>query len=119
VLIAVREREAAVADADRLAGKALRDMTEDEGLSVREAVKWCGDEITTREATWLRRLVEDDQVGEPKMENNSAVGTAEGLARGATALPDIRVPPATNGAVTLTSGLLGQSTLETRLDEKR
>ena len=94
-------------------------MTEDEGISVREAVKWCGDEITTREATRLRRLAEDDQVGEPKMEKNSAVGTAEGLARGATALPDIRVPPATNGAVTLTSGLLGQSTLETRLDEKR
>src|ERR1035438_2569541 len=78
VLIAVRERQAAMADADRRAGKALRDMTEGEGLSVREAVKWCGDEITTREATRLRRLAEDDQVGEPKMEKNSAVGTAEG-----------------------------------------
>ena len=57
VLVAVRERDAAAADADRRAGNALRDMTEGEGLSAREAVKWCGDEITTREATRLRRLV--------------------------------------------------------------
>jgi len=60
VLIAIRERAAAVADADRRAGKALSHMTEDEGLSVREAVEWCGDEITTREATRLCRLVEDN-----------------------------------------------------------
>lgn len=51
VSVAVREREAAVADADRRAGNALRDMTEDQGLSVREAVERCGDEPTTREAT--------------------------------------------------------------------
>ena len=57
VLVAIRERDAAVAEADRRAGKALREMTEDEGLSVREAVEWCGDEITTREATRLRRCL--------------------------------------------------------------
>ena len=56
VLVAVRQRDAAAADADRQAWKALREMTEEEGLSVREAVQWCGDEITTREATRLRRL---------------------------------------------------------------
>ena len=58
VLVAVRERDAAVADADRRAGHALQAMTEDEGLSVREAVEWCGDEITTREATRLRRTLD-------------------------------------------------------------
>src|SRR5450759_2573324 len=68
VLVAVREREAAVAEADRRAGNALRDMTKDEGLSVREAVEWCGDEITTREATRLCRLAEDVEVGESKVE---------------------------------------------------
>jgi len=57
VLVALREGDAAVADADRRVGKALREMTEDEGLSAREAVEWCGDEITMREATRLRRLV--------------------------------------------------------------
>jgi hypothetical protein len=59
VLVAIRERDVAVADADLRAGNALRDMTEEEGLSVREAVEWCGDEITTREATRLRRVAED------------------------------------------------------------
>ena len=57
VLVAVRERDAAVAEAERRAGEALREMTEDEGLSARDAVEWCGDEITVREATRLRRLV--------------------------------------------------------------
>src|SRR5665647_3446838 len=60
VLVAVRERDAAVAEAERQAGEALREMTEDEGLSVREAVEWCGDEISTREATRLLRLIDAD-----------------------------------------------------------
>ena len=81
VLIAVREREAAVADAERRAGTALREMTEDEGLSVREAVEWCGEEFTTREATRLRRLAEDGGVNERTSDDkNSSAGTAEGLA---------------------------------------
>jgi len=76
VLVAVGERDAAVVDAERRAGQALREMTEDEGLSVREAVEWCGDEITTREATRLRRLAEAD--GDDK---DSTPGTTEGLTR--------------------------------------
>jgi hypothetical protein len=67
VLVAVGEREAAVSEAERRAGKALREMTEDEGLSVREAVEWCGEELTTREATRLRRLGEDGEVGQHKV----------------------------------------------------
>jgi hypothetical protein len=58
VLVALRERDAAVVDAEGRAGQALREMTEDHGLSVREAVEWCGDEISTREVARLRRLVE-------------------------------------------------------------
>src|ERR1035437_850205 len=78
VLVAVGERDAAVVDAERRAGEALREMTEDEGLSVREAVEWCGDEITAREATRLRRLVDADAD-----DRNSTSGTAGGLTRGA------------------------------------
>jgi hypothetical protein len=63
VLVAVGERDAAVDRADRRAGQALREMIEDEGLSVHEAVEWCGDEITTREATRLRRLAENGETG--------------------------------------------------------
>ena len=42
VLTALGERDGAVRDAERRAGQALQTMTEDEGLSVREAVEWCG-----------------------------------------------------------------------------
>jgi|SRR5450759_1812465 hypothetical protein len=65
VLVAIRERDAAVAEGDRRAGKALREMTEDEGLSVREVVEWCGDEITSRDVTRLRRMAGDAGAGQP------------------------------------------------------
>ena len=68
VLVALRERDAAVADADRRAGQALCHMTEDEGLSMREAVEWCGDELTTREARRLRHLAQDGMASEPKVD---------------------------------------------------
>jgi hypothetical protein len=68
VLVAIRERDAALADGDRRAGQALCHMTEDEGLSVREAVEWCGDELTTREVTRLRHLAHDGMASELKVE---------------------------------------------------
>lgn len=52
------------ADQERLAGEALRVMTDDEGLSTREAVAWCGEAITVREAARLKRLVDQDEQGE-------------------------------------------------------
>ena len=58
VLVAIRERDAAVGQAERRAGDALRMMTEDEGLTIREAITWCGGEVTAREAARLRRLAE-------------------------------------------------------------
>ena len=60
VLTAVEERDAAVADTEQRAGAALREMTEAEGLTLSEAVEWCGEEISVREATRLRRLAADD-----------------------------------------------------------
>ena len=63
VLTALGERDGAVKDAERRAGEALRSMSEDEGLSVREAVEWCGTGITVREVTRLRRLARDPQDG--------------------------------------------------------
>ena len=62
VLTALGERDGAVKDAERRAGEALRAMS-DEGLSVREAVEWCGTGITVREVTRLRRLAGDPQDG--------------------------------------------------------
>ena len=63
MLTALGERDGAVRDAERRAGEALRAMSEDEGLSVREAVEWCGAGITVREVGRLRRLVRDPRAG--------------------------------------------------------
>lgn len=56
VMVAVGQRGAAVAETEKRAGQALRELTEVEGLSLGEAVEWCGETITVREATRLRRL---------------------------------------------------------------
>ena len=53
ILTALGERDALVRDAELRAGQALWTMTEDEGLSLREAVDWCGSGLTVREITRL------------------------------------------------------------------
>jgi hypothetical protein len=64
VLTALGERDALVRDVERRAGQALRTMTEDEGLSLREAVEWCGSgALTVREVTRLRQLAHDPPGG--------------------------------------------------------
>src|SRR5215213_9656934 len=82
-LSALGAREGAVQDAERRVGEALRTTTDDEGLSVREAVEWCGNRLTLREITRLRRLDGGQQDGarEPR------VGCAAGLAAPAETLP--------------------------------
>jgi hypothetical protein len=61
VLTALGERDRVVHDAERRAGEALRVMTDDEGLSVRDAADWCGGGVTVRDVTRLRRLGQDSQ----------------------------------------------------------
>jgi hypothetical protein len=56
VLTALGERDALVRDAERRAGQALKTMTDEEGLSLREAVDWCGSGLSVREITRLLRL---------------------------------------------------------------
>src|SRR5829696_10445934 len=63
VLTALGERDALVQDAERRAGQALRTMTNDEDLSLREAVEWCGSGVTVREITRLLRLKGSHQPG--------------------------------------------------------
>jgi hypothetical protein len=62
VMVAIGQRDAAVAETEKRAGEALRELTEVEGLSLGEAVEWCGETITVREATRLRRLGVTDEV---------------------------------------------------------
>ena len=88
VLTAVEERDAAVADTEKRAGAALRQMTEAEGLTLSEAVEWCGEEISVREATRLRRLAGDDggdTAGESSGPTNPAAAQGGGVSAGTAA----------------------------------
>ena len=59
VLTALGERDALVRDAERRAGQALLTMTDEEGLSLREAADWCGSAVTVREMTRYHRLAHE------------------------------------------------------------
>ena len=61
VLTAIGERDSLVRDAERRAAQALRLMTDQEGLSIRDVVEWRGGAITS-EATRLRQLVNDPRL---------------------------------------------------------
>lgn len=58
VVTALAERDALVLACEARAGAALRSLTEGEGLSLREAVAWCGgvEQVSVREATRLRKV---------------------------------------------------------------
>ncbi len=56
VMTAIKERDLSVEQAERRAGEALQRMTTVEGLSLREAVEWCGDSIDLHEAARLRKV---------------------------------------------------------------
>lgn len=64
VMVAIGERDAAVAETEKRAGEALRTLTEREGLSLSEAIEWCGETVTVREATRLRRLARSPHSGD-------------------------------------------------------
>lgn len=53
VLAALEERKAAIAECEIRAGAALRHLTAQEGLSIGEAVDWCGADLVRREAKRL------------------------------------------------------------------
>lgn len=78
VMVAIGERDAAVAETEKRAGQALRELTEREGLSLGEAVEWCGETITVREATRLRRLASEPQAGDDGEQDSDRDGAQGG-----------------------------------------
>jgi hypothetical protein len=66
VLAALGERDALARDAERRAGQALRTMTDNEGLSLREAVDWGGSGVTVRAMTRLSRLAHEMPGGDAR-----------------------------------------------------
>lgn len=64
VAVALAERDAVVSDCEQRAGRALRSLIEEEGLSTQEALVWCGDgTLTGREVYRLIRGVVDEDEG--------------------------------------------------------
>jgi len=72
---ALGERDAAVTAIERRAGEVLQAMTSDEGLTLREAVDWCGG-LTLKEASRLLRMAPDEAARFP-----DASETADGERR--------------------------------------
>ncbi|OLT21263.1 hypothetical protein BJF81_15450 [Ornithinimicrobium sp. CNJ-824] len=65
VAVALAERAAVVSDCEQRAGRALRSLIEEEGLSTQEALAWCGDDtLTGREVYRLIRGVTDEDEGD-------------------------------------------------------
>ena len=64
VVVALAERDAAVAECEQRAGRALRSLTAEEGLKTQETLAWCGSEtLTGREIHRLIRGVVDAAEG--------------------------------------------------------
>lgn len=81
VVVALRERDAAVLRCELQSGRALRKML-DEGLSMKEALQWCGPEVGRREAGRLIKQAE-------QTEESPQQGEDEGISTGTSGIePD-------------------------------
>lgn len=58
VMVALGERDEAVRRCEQRAGEALRKMTTVDGLSLDEAIVWCGQRLSRREAARLCAAVQ-------------------------------------------------------------
>ncbi|WP_299520558.1 hypothetical protein [uncultured Serinicoccus sp.] len=64
VAVALAERDAVASDCEQRAGRALRSLVQEEGLSTPEALMWCGEgSLTGREVYRLIRGVVDEDEG--------------------------------------------------------
>lgn len=111
ILTAMGERDAVITDTERRAGVALTQLTQVEGLTLVEAVAWCGDELSMREAIRLRRLA-INTASRPATE--TASGSADD-SHGETGEPDGQV--GTTGRVEVVAGQRGEWLPERRQDE--
>lgn len=78
VVVALRERDAAVQRCELQSGRALQKML-DEGLSMKEAMQWCGPEVGRREAGRLIKLTEEADVS-PQGDAGKSTATSESAA---------------------------------------
>ncbi len=91
VAVALAERDAVVSDCEQRAGRALRSLIEEEGLSTQEALVWCGGgTLAGREVYRLIRGVADQDEGGTSGEDRgeesregapASAGPAESMSR--------------------------------------
>jgi hypothetical protein len=108
VMVAIGERDAAVTETENRAGQALRELTQREGLSLGEAVEWCGETVTVREATRLRRLASEPQADADRDQGGERDGSQAGDAAAATSA-------GTGGALTASASVRSGSTAQTNV----
>jgi hypothetical protein len=60
VMVALGERDETVRRCEQRAGEALHQMTAVEGLGLDEAIQWCGEGLSRREAARLCALARDE-----------------------------------------------------------
>ena len=77
VATALAERDAVIASCEARAGKALAKMTGDEGLTLRDALDWCGwDDLTVREVARLQQVAQDAAASGSGRRVDGETGTA-------------------------------------------
>jgi hypothetical protein len=85
VLVALGERDAAVAKFEHRAGAGLRRLIDDERLTVAEAARWFGPGLTRQEIARLRRLAGDREqradASSRDVGRKPVGGSAEGTSR--------------------------------------
>ena len=74
VMVAIGERDQQVTRYEERAGVALATMIEREGLTLNQAVAWCGPDLSTREAARLRGLGETENASEGGTEDVTGEG---------------------------------------------
>ena len=72
----------AAAAHEQRAGEALRAMVEQEGLTLREAVSWCGDEMSVHTAVRLKRLIAAESSEPASATTGRSGGREEGRGEG-------------------------------------
>ncbi|NHA68762.1 hypothetical protein [Phycicoccus flavus] len=82
VAMALRERDAWVAECEQRAGRALVALTGEEGLSSAETLRWCAGSVTGPEAARLRRLAQATDPADDVEATHPAVPSPESPARG-------------------------------------
>lgn len=88
-MVALRERDAAVQRCELQSGRALQKMLA-EGLSMKEAMQWCGPEVGRREAGRLIKLTEEADAL-PQSDSGESTAKSESAAALAAVVDPARV----------------------------